>query len=157
MKFHEFIESRAIRVELEAASKEEVLSQLVDALVAAKRIGGNERENIIAALMKRERLGSTGIGRGVAVPHAKHASVERLVGTVAVSKKGVEFESIDGDKAYLFFLLISPTDRPSDNLRALESISRQLSDESFCRFLKQSKSAQEVQKLLQEADSNQFG
>jgi PTS system fructose-specific IIA component/PTS system nitrogen regulatory IIA component len=92
----------------------------------------------------------------VAVPHTKHASVEKLVGTVGVSSEGVDFKSLDGDKVQLFFLLVSPPDRPGDHLRALENISRQLRDDTFCRFLKQAKSAHDIQNLLEEADNNQF-
>lgn len=114
------------------------------------------RDDIVAAVMKREELGSTGIGRGVAVPHTKHQSVEKLVGTVAISEGGVDFDSLDGEKVQLFFLLVSPPDRPGDHLRALENISRQLRDDTFCRFLKQSKTPQDVQQLLEEADNNQF-
>jgi PTS system fructose-specific IIA component/PTS system nitrogen regulatory IIA component len=102
--------------------------------------------------MKREDLGSTGIGRGVAVPHTKHPSVSRLVGTVAVSPKGIEFESLDGEPVQLFFLLVSPPDRPGDHLRALENISRQLRDESFCRQLKSATGPADIQRLLAEAD-----
>jgi PTS system fructose-specific IIA component/PTS system nitrogen regulatory IIA component len=102
-------------------------------------------------------LGSTGIGRGIAVPHTKHPSVNQLVGTVGVSSEGVDFSSLDGERVQLFFLLISPPDRPGDHLRALENISRQLRNDSFCRFLKQSKSADEIAQLLEEADNNQFG
>jgi PTS system fructose-specific IIA component/PTS system nitrogen regulatory IIA component len=93
----------------------------------------------------------------VAVPHTKHPSVDRLVGTVAVSGHGVDFESLDGDKVHLFFLLISPPDRPGDHLRALENISRRLRDETFCKFLRQSKTPEDIQQLLEEADNNQFG
>ena len=106
--------------------------------------------------MKREELGSTGIGRGVAVPHTKHLSVDHLVGTVAVSTDGVDFSSLDGERVQLFFLLISPLDCPTDHLRALENISRQLRDDTFCRFLKQSKTSEDIQQLLEEADNNQF-
>ncbi len=106
--------------------------------------------------MKREELGSTGIGRGVAVPHTKHPSVDRLVGTVAISRDGVDFESLDGDKVQLFFLLISPPDRPGDHLRALENISRQLRDDMFCKYLKQAKTKEDIQQLLEEADNHQF-
>ena len=101
-------------------------------------------------------MGSTGIGRGVAVPHTKHPSVDKLVGTVGVSIDGVDFKSLDGEKVNLFFLLISPPDRPGDHLRALENISRQLRDDTFCRFLKQSKTAEDIWQLLEEADNNQF-
>ena len=109
------------------------------------------------AILKREELGSTGIGRGVAVPHTKHPSVDRLVGNVAISGGGVDFDSLDGEKVHLFFLLISPPDRPGDHLRALENISRQLRDDTFCRFLKQSKTVEDIQQLLDEADNDQFG
>ena len=83
--------------------------------------------------------------------------MNRLVGTVAISPEGVDFDSLDGEKVQLFFLLISPPDRPGDHLRALENISRQLRDDTFCKFLKQAKSPEEIQQLLDEADNNQFG
>ena len=78
-------------------------------------------------------------------PHTKHPSVDRLVGSVAVSPQGVDFASLDGEVVHLFFLLISPPDRPGDHLRALENISRQLRDDTFCRFLKQAKSVEDIQ------------
>jgi PTS system fructose-specific IIA component/PTS system nitrogen regulatory IIA component len=156
MKFHDFVRVEAIRSELAAEDKEGVIRELVEALVTAGEIGSDEQESILAAIMKREELGSTGIGRGVAVPHTKHPSVGKLVGTVGISWEGVDFDSLDGEKVQLFFLLISPPDRPGDHLRALENISRQLRDETFCRFLKNSKTPQEIQQLLEEADNNQF-
>ena len=113
-------------------------------------------ESIVEAILKREELGSTGIGRGVAVPHTKHPAIDKLVGTVAVSDEGVDFDSLDGEKVHLLFLLVSPPDRPGDHLRALENISRQLRDDTFCRFLKQSKTPDDVWQLLEEADNNQF-
>ena len=115
-----------------------------------------EREGIIAAILKREELGSTGIGRGVAVPHTKHPSADRLVATIAISKEGVEFASLDGEAVHILFLLVSPHERPGDHLRALENISRHLRNDNFCSFLRQAKSAQSVIELLEEADSNQL-
>ncbi|MCA9194938.1 MAG: PTS sugar transporter subunit IIA [Planctomycetales bacterium] len=156
MKFSDFVSVSAIRAELVSVDKEAVVSELVDSLVAAGDVKSGDRDDIIRAIMKREELGSTGIGRGIAVPHTKHPSVDKLVGTVGVSGNGVEFESLDGEKVQLFFLLVSPPDRPGDHLRALENISRQLRDETFCRFLKQSKSADDIVQLLEEADNNQF-
>ncbi|MCA9101638.1 MAG: PTS sugar transporter subunit IIA, partial [Planctomycetales bacterium] len=130
--------------------------EMAQSLVDAGQIAADEYESIVKAIMKREELGSTGIGRGVAVPHTKHPSVDRLVGTVGVSSEGLDFNSLDGEKVLLFFLLISPPDRPGDHLRALENVSRQLRDETFCRFLKQAKTAEDIQTLLDEADNNQF-
>lgn len=156
MKFTDFISREAIRAELNAEDKEGVIREMIQALEGAGKVDTDQFESIVKAIMKREELGSTGIGRGVAVPHTKHPSVERLVGTVAVSKEGVDFNSLDGEKVQLFFLLISPPDRPGDHLRALENISRQLRDETFCRFLKKAKTAAEIEQLLDEADNNQF-
>ena len=156
MKFSDFISEKAIRAELTADTKEGVIAELVESLLKVGEIGADEKADIIAAIMKREELGSTGIGRGVAVPHTKHGSVDKLVGTVGVSVDGVDFNSLDGEKVQLFFLLISPPERPGDHLRALENISRQLRDETFCRFLKQSKTSEDIHQLLEEADNNQF-
>jgi PTS system fructose-specific IIA component/PTS system nitrogen regulatory IIA component len=82
--------------------------------------------------------------------------VDRLIGTVGVSREGVEFNSLDGEKVLIFFLLVSPPDRPGDHLRALENISRQLRDDTFCRFLKQAKTVDDIKQLLDEADNNQL-
>ncbi|MCR9120040.1 MAG: PTS sugar transporter subunit IIA [bacterium] len=156
MKFCDFIKPESIRSELTSDDKQSVIEELVEGLVEAGQIKSEEKESVLASIMKREELGSTGIGRGVAVPHTKHASVDKLVGAVGVSQDGVDFDSLDGEKVFLFFLLISPPDRPGEHLRALENISRQLRDDTFCRFLKQSKTADDIQQLLEEADNNQF-
>lgn len=152
MKFSAFISPKAVKSDLGSASKDEVIAELVQTLVDAGEILEKDRDDIIRAIMRREELGSTGIGRGVAVPHTKHPSVTKLVGTVGVSVSGLDFESLDGQKASLFFLLVSPPDRPGDHLRALENISRQLRDDQFCKLLGQSKTAADILNLLEEAD-----
>ena len=156
MKFSDFVKSDSIRAELTAVDKEGVIRELVSCLVETGQLKADEQENIIEAILKREKLGSTGIGRGIAVPHTKHASVDEPVGSVGVSAQGVDFESLDGEKVQLFFMLISPPDRPGDHLKALENISKQLQDDTFCRFLKQSRTADDIQQVLEEADNNQF-
>ena len=156
MKFSDFVKSDSIRADLVAEDKEGVIRELVGCLVESGQLKGDDQENIVEAILKREKLGSTGIGRGIAVPHTKHASVDQPVGTVGVSAQGIDFESLDGEKVQLFFMLISPPDRPGDHLKALENISKQLQDETFCRFLKQSRSSDDIQQVLEEADNNQF-
>ena len=153
MKFSEFICRDAILANMAAIDKEGAIREMVQSLVDAKRVDVAEFESIVKALLKREELGSTGIGRGVAVPHTRHPSVDRLIGTIAVSPTGVDFDSIDGEPAHLFFLLISP----GDHLLALENIARQLRDDTFCRLLKQAKSPQDIAILLDAADKHQFG
>jgi fructose-specific phosphotransferase system IIA component len=154
MKFSDFICKDAIRTQMEADDKESVIRAMGRSLVESEKIRQDDFDSIVAAILKREELGSTGIGRGVAVPHTKHPAVDKLVGTVAISEQGVDFDSLDGEKVHLLFLLISPPDRPGDHLRALENISRQLRDDTFCRFLKQSKTPQDVWQLLEEGDSH---
>ncbi len=156
MKFADFVCQEAIRAQLTAEDKESVIRELVGALVESGKVATSDSEDIVRAIIKREELGSTGIGRGVAVPHTKHPSVERLVGTVGISHEGVDFDSLDGEKVQLLFLLVSPPDRPGDHLRALENISRQLRDDMFCKFLKQAKTSEDICQLLEEADNNQF-
>ena len=156
MKFSDFIEVAAIKADMAADGKEAAIEELVGCLVAAGGIQADQQKNIVNAVMKREELGSTGIGRGVAVPHTKHPSVDRLIGTVGISCDGVDFNSLDGEKVQIFFLLVSPPDRPGDHLRALENISRQLRDDTFCRFLRQAQTVDDIKLLLEEADNNQL-
>jgi PTS system fructose-specific IIA component/PTS system nitrogen regulatory IIA component len=154
MKFADFVAVDAIRSHIDADSKEGVIREMAQSLVDAGSIAAGDLDGIVKAIMKREDLGSTGIGRGVAVPHTKHPSVRRLVGTVAVSHDGVDFKSLDGEPVQLFFLLVSPPDRPGDHLRALENISRQLRDDAFCRELKAAKAPADIQHLLEAADNH---
>ena len=152
MKFSDFVSVDAIRPSVVANSKEGVIREMTQSLVDAEKIAVSEMDSIVKAIMKREDLGSTGI-RVVVVPHTKHPSVSRLVGTVAISEQGVDFESLDGEPVQLFFLLVSPPDRPGDHLRALENISRQLRDDAFCKTLKEASGPQEVWRLLEDADA----
>ncbi len=152
MKFMDFVKPAAIRPQLQAKDKEGVIRELVGALVEAGEIDEKDQEDIVQGVLKREELGSTGIGRGVAVPHAKHERIDKPVGTIGISQEGIDFNSLDGEKVHLLFLLVSPMKNPTDHLRALENISRQLREDTFCRFLKQAKTVEDVQTLLDEAD-----
>ena len=157
MKFADFVLSNAVRAEIKATDKQGVIREMVQSILDAGGIKKEDYEGIVKAIIKREDLGSTGIGRGIAVQHTKHPSAKRLVGCVAVNGDGIDFDSLDCEKVQLFFLLISPPDCPGDHLRALEHITRQLKDDTFCRFLKQSKTKEDVLSLLEEADNNMFG
>lgn len=108
MKLSEFVVSESILTDLVAGSKEEAIRGMVESLSRTGGIAPDDREGIISAILKREELGSTGIGRGVAVPHTKHPSVNKLVATIAISQGGVEFASLDGEDVHILFLLVSP-------------------------------------------------
>lgn len=152
MRMSDFVVREAIVPELPATNKEGVIRAMVESLRAAGQFRGADLEDIIRAILKREFLGSTGIGRGVAIPHTKHTSVERLVGTVAISHKGIAFDSLDGEPVFVFVLLISPQDRPGDHLRALENVSRSLRDDNFVRALRGATTREEIIALLDRAE-----
>jgi mannitol/fructose-specific phosphotransferase system IIA component (Ntr-type) len=152
MRMSDFVVKEAISSDLAANSKEGVIREMVENLRAAGQFRSGDPEEIVKAILKRELLGSTGIGRGVAIPHTKHISVDRLIGTVAISRNGVPFESLDGEPVHVFVLLISPQDRPGDHLRALENVSRSLRDDSFVRSLRQATTREAVSELISDQD-----
>lgn len=152
MRMSDFVVRDALIPELTATEKEGVIREMVHGLAGAGHFKGGETEDIVKAVMKRELLGSTGIGRGVAIPHTKHPSVERLIGTVALSRPGINFESLDGEPVHIFVMLISPQDRPGDHLRALENVSRSLRDDNFVRKLRQATTRERIWELLGELD-----
>lgn len=152
MKLMEFIVVDAIIPDLKSTDKVSVIEEMVGALKDTNSIDPNEVNDILRALMKREELGSTGIGKGVAVPHAKHPSINKIIGLVARSSQGVEFDALDGEPVYLFFLLLSPKDSSSSHLSALERISNVIRDGDFRRFMKEASTREEIVDTLEEVD-----
>ncbi|VAX42665.1 PTS system, fructose-specific IIA component / PTS system, fructose-specific IIB component / PTS system, fructose-specific IIC component [hydrothermal vent metagenome] len=153
MKLTDFVDASSVNPDLQASTKEEAIRVMVGSLKESGKVSAGQEEAIVAAILKREELGSTGIGKGVAVPHTKHSSVNELVATVALSSDGIDFASLDGEPVYIFFLLISPPEQPADHLRGLESISKHLRSDNFCNFLRQAKSKEDILDLLSEADN----
>jgi len=131
MKILDFLSKHAILTDLKSVKKEEVIKELVDKLIEGGDIDKRNRAKLIEALMAREALGSTAIGQGVAIPHAKCDCVTKLVAAFALSRKGVDFDSLDGEPAYIFFLLVAPQDSAGPHLKTLARISRLLKDKYF--------------------------
>ncbi len=154
MRFAEFVCLEAVQVELLAVDKQGVIHELVQALLNAGQLAEDDFKPIVDAILKREELGSTGIGRRTAIPHTKHDGVDQTVAAIGISRRGVDFSSIDGDSVYVFFLLISPAERPDDHLKALEWTARQLRKDTFSSFLQQANSVDEIKQLLDEADEH---
>jgi mannitol/fructose-specific phosphotransferase system IIA component (Ntr-type) len=152
MKLLDFLVADATVEELQATDKEPVVQELVGKLVEAGKIRKKDAAAVVKAIMDREALGSTGIGRGIAVPHAKHAAVKDPVGCFGRSVRGINFSAIDGEPVFLVFLLVSPPDQPGAHLKALEHISVVLRDENFSRFLRRAKDRADLVSLLAEAD-----
>jgi nitrogen PTS system EIIA component len=152
MRMVDFVVRDAIVPEVSATSKEGVIRELVESLRAAGYFKGADAEDVVRAVLKREQIASTGIGRGVAIPHAKHTSLAQPIGTVALSRAGVLFDSVDGEPVHIFVLLVSPQDQPGNHLRALENISRSLREDSFVRSLRAAATKEKVWSVLEQAD-----
>lgn len=146
MKILDFLDRKAIKLDIEATEKEDVLKELVEVLADVKDIG--DKKSIVRVLVERENLGSTGIGQGIAIPHGKTDRVKELVAILGISRKGVNFEALDGELVYIFFLLVAPKETAGPHLKALAQISRLLRDSFFCELLKRCKSPDEVYELI---------
>jgi PTS system fructose-specific IIA component/PTS system nitrogen regulatory IIA component len=153
MKLCEFAVKEAIIPALSATDKEGVIREMVGSLHKANCISPSDQEGIIAAILRREELGSTGIGRGVAIPHTKHGSVARSTLMLAIAPQGIDFASLDGDPVHVLVLLVSPPEQPGDHLRLLETITRHLNDDDFRRFLRQSRTIDDIWEILREMDA----
>jgi len=148
----EFLSKKAIITDIKSTKKEDVIRELVDTLINAGDIEKRHRNKLIEALMARESLGSTAIGQGIAIPHAKSDCVEKLVAAFGLSKKGVDFDSLDGEPAHIFFLLVAPQDSAGPHLKALARISRLLKDKYFRDNLRASEDDKAVVKFITQED-----
>ena len=156
MKIMEFLSPQAITMEIQSSKKEDVIKELVETLIAAGEIDKKYRAKLIEALMGREALGSTAIGQGVAIPHAKCDCVTKLVAAFGLSRKGIDFDSLDGESVYIFFLLVAPQDSAGPHLKALARISRLLKDKYFRETLRACADAPAVVKIISDEDEKKI-
>ena len=152
MKLRDFIVADAVIPELKATDRDGVIRELVQALAGAGALPAESVDEVVAALIKREQNGSTGFGKGVAVPHVKHAKVKKMAGTIGRSEAGIDFAALDHQPVYSVVLLLSPENQPQQHLQAMNIIFSNLQKDMFRRFLRQSTTRQAIQELLEEAD-----
>lgn len=152
MNITDFLSKKAITTDIKSTKKEEVIKELVDLLINAGEIEKRYRNKLIEALMARESLGSTAIGQGIAIPHAKSDCVEKLVAAFGLSKMGVDFDSLDGEPVYIFFLLVAPQDSAGPHLKALARISRLLKDKYFRDNLRACQEDKAIIKIISQED-----
>jgi len=143
---------KAVCSDLQGETKEEIISELVGILIKNGDIKKTQKIKVVEVLMAREALGSTAIGQGIAIPHGKTECVDSLVGCLGVSKKGIDFDSLDGEPAFIFFLLVAPVDSAGPHLKALARISRLLKDKFVRDNLKAVKDDKDMLKLVQQED-----
>ncbi len=152
MKFNEFIVKEAIQPQLKSHDRDGVLREMVEALAAAGAVPKSMVEELLAAVIKREREGSTGFGKGVAVPHAKHPKLKAMVGTIGRSVEGIDFSALDKQPVHTVFLLLSPLSQPQQHVAAMNVIFSNLQQDNFRRFMRQSPGVADMIDLLNEAD-----
>ena len=154
MKIMEFLNKKALTVSLKATDKDDVIRELVDLLAKAEDI--RNREDLVKGLLARESLGSTGIGQGIGIPHAKSQNVKNLTAAFGLSQKGVNFDSLDGEPVFIFFLLLAPEESAGPHLKALARISRMLKDKYFRELLRKAKDEKEALRIIQEEDAKKY-
>ena len=152
MQIMDFLSKKAIVMDIKSTKKEDIMRELVDALINSGEIEKRHRNKLVEALLAREALGSTAIGQGIAIPHAKSDCVTKLVAAFGLCKKGVDFDSLDGELAYIFFLLVAPQDSAGPHLKALARISRLLKDKYFRDSLRGCTDDKAVVKIITQED-----
>ena len=155
MKLSDFMVSEAIIPQLQATSRDDAIRELVEALANAGKVAPEQVDGIVREVIEREARGSTGIGKGIAVPHIKHPSATEIVGTIGCSRDGIEFNSLDKAPVYSVLLLLSPPNDPDRHLEAMESMFAHLQRDRFRKFLRQAENTKAIIELIREADEAQ--
>jgi mannitol/fructose-specific phosphotransferase system IIA component (Ntr-type) len=152
MKLKDFIVTEAICPELKAPDRDGAIRELVSSLATSGALPESAVDEVVEAMVARERKGSTGFGKGVAVPHAKHPLVKKMAGTVGRSVGGIDFAALDHQPVYTIFLLLSPENQPQQHLSAMNVVFTNLQEDTFRRFLRQCPTREAIVDLLDETD-----
>jgi len=157
MKLTEIIKPTSIIAHLSTTDRDEAIRELIEVLISSGAAPTAIKDELIEKVLERERKHSTGFGRGVAVPHVKHPGIEQMAVAIGISADGIDFNALDKQPVYMIFLLLSPQSKPEEHLQAMEVIFKNLSKETFRRALRQAGDADQIYKILDEADTLQTG
>lgn len=152
MKLAELVVADAVIPELESTDRNGVIRELVHSLAGHGLFAEGDEQKIVDSAIAREKQGSTGFGKGVAVPHVKHEAVKRMAAVIGRSSRGVDFAALDRAPVYTVFLLVSPLGEAEGHLAAMERIFRHLQRDNFRRFLRQADTKEAIIDLIKEAD-----
>lgn len=146
MRLHNLIKEKYIMLDLKETTKKKLLGEIANGIARSGKV--KDKKAFLAAILKREKLGSTGIGSGVAIPHAKSERVKDFILAFARKSEGIDFGALDGEKTFLFFMLASPIDDVGNHLKILADISRLVKDKFIVESLKKAKDQKEVLKII---------
>ncbi|MCG3138751.1 MAG: PTS system fructose-specific EIIABC component [Phycisphaerae bacterium] len=152
MRLVDFFEKEAIIPELKSTDRKGVITELITSLASSGAINPDDVDAVTKAVIARENQGSTGFGKGVAVPHAKPSCVSRVVATIGRSSSGVDFAALDRAPVYTVVILLSPPAEADNHLAAMTTIFRHLQNDNFRRFLRQADTREAIGELLDEAE-----
>ena len=148
MAIVDLIATNVVKVPLKSKTKTEVIRELVDVLDKAGKV--SDAESVFKAVIARENMGSTGLEKGIAVPHAKTEKIKNLILAIGIAPDGIDFDSLDGEPSKLFFLLLAQPSQSGPHIEALAEIARITRSHSFCRLLLNAKTPEEVIDLFKE-------
>jgi len=154
MKFGDFVCFEAIIPHLSATDRDGVINELINAVEKAGQLPGTDGKKLSKAVIKRENEASTGMGKGIAVPHVKHPDIKSVVAAIGKSDNGIDFAALDRQPVFNIILLLSPAEDPDRHLYAMEYIFKHLQKEKFLKFLGQAQTRQAIEDLLQEGDDD---
>ncbi|OHB76476.1 MAG: hypothetical protein A2Z25_08110 [Planctomycetes bacterium RBG_16_55_9] len=154
MKLSDFVCFDATVPELQTRDRDGAIAELVSLLEKAGKLGAAKGTEIQKEVIKREKEASTGMGKGVAVPHVKHKAVKDVTVAIGLSSVGIDFSALDKRPVYSVILLISPADNPDRHLQAMESVFTHLQREKFRKFLRQCRTPAQIKDLILEADED---
>ncbi len=149
MKIVDFLKPELIIDNIKAQDKEGMLKEFA---LRLEKLIGVKADKVFNILMEREKLGSTGIGEGVAIPHGKLHDIQQFICSFGRSKKGIDFDAIDGKPVHLVFLLLAPENSAGTHLKALAKISKILKDPTFREQLLEQQGAEEIYRIIKEED-----
>ena len=152
MTLLDILSPKSTIVGLQADSKEGIIRELVESLEEGDAI--SDREKVLQAVLEREHIMSTGIGDGIAIPHGKSEAVVKLTAALGTHKRGVDFEALDGEPAFVFFLLVSPANISGPHIKALARISRLLKNDDFKKSLIEATTAEEIIATIEAEEKN---
>jgi len=152
LRLSDLINAGSVIPELAGQDSNSVIRELVQSLADNGAIEPAHVETITKAVIARESHGSTGFGKGIAVPHVKHSCVTRTVATIGISRAGVDFAALDGDPVYIILILLGPADAPKEHLEAMANIFRHFQCADVRCFMRQADTRDEIVELIAEAD-----
>ncbi|RKY25259.1 MAG: PTS sugar transporter subunit IIA [Planctomycetota bacterium] len=152
MKLADIVVIDALRAKLQATTRDEAIAELVEALAQAGALASGDVDAIIQAVLARESQATTGMGKGIAMPHAKLKGLKSPIATIGGAAEGLDFSSLDSQPVYSVILLLSSPDDPDEHLQAMETIFRHVQRDMFRKFLRQAETNEAIIDLIQEAD-----